>query len=57
MARAERMFFRSQIFTVRSSLPDTTLSALANTVLVTALKTGKGGITVAVVGNRGGGLE
>ena len=34
----ERMFFKSQTFTVRSSLPETTLSPLANVAEVTGLK-------------------
>ena len=37
VAMGDRMFFRSQTFTVRSSLPETTLSPTVNTAEVTVL--------------------
>lgn len=37
VVRGERIFFKSQTFTVLSSLPETTLSPLANVAEVTGL--------------------
>lgn len=45
VAMGDLMFFKSQTFTVRSSLPETTLSATVNTAEVTVLQgRGKGSI-------------
>lgn len=43
VAMGDRMFFRSHTFTVRSSLPDTTLSPTVKTADVTVLEETGGG--------------
>lgn len=49
VAMGDLMFFRSHTLTVRSSLPDTTLSPTVNTADVTVLRTHTGHASVAVV--------